>query len=539
MQDFQRKKDTFLLFNNSVSQRDNSFIYSEQSKNLYDFVLKHDNQIKRIENEVTNLKSQILDIKMKFPVNSQTSVLSNNFLSYDENNTNNSYLNKVIQIKEDIKNDIIKDINNILIAQKKEAKENFENFKKEIQLLNEEKINNNKILEINDSLENLNQQLIQKEEEKSNLENVILNKINNDKIEINSVTNNINKRIDSLDLDFDRLVQSLKNQFLTNANTLNQLEVSKVNTTDFENQINSINQNLEKLNNKLNSSNLQDRNKVYKKAINKTEIYNGEDIIYDLNKKIADLKDEIYVDLEKINLKILNELKNQANDIRLLFQKFQYYEDPNKTISNKERDINFDYQKNVSLDNSTDNSNKINVLSILDTELSKKANLDQLNFALETQSKLNEAFSSASRICRFCWNSEGILKDDKYIIWTIQNINTALDVFKWDNNSENITIIQNGVYKIVFGLIGLERNKNFGISFNDEENIIFNSKMNNNADIENENDINDEKSNVKYLEKYIACAENTKIKAIIFEKGNNDLNDDNSEEAFLEITKII
>ena len=539
MQDFQRKKDTFLLFNNSVSQRDNSFIYSEQSKNLYDFVLKHDNQIKRMENEMTNLKSQILDIKMKFPTNSQNISLSNNFLTSDENNINNSYLNKIIQIKEDIKNEIIKDINNILIAQKKETKENFENFKKEIQLFNEEKINNSKILEINDSLENLNQQLIQKEEEKSNLENIILNKINNDKIEINSITNNINKRIDSLDLDFDRLVQSLKNQFLTNANTLNQLEISKVNTTDFENQINSINQSIEVINNKLNSNNLQDRNKVYKKAINKTEIYNNEDIIYDLNKKIADLKEEIYIDLEKINLKILNELKNQANDIKLLFQKFQYYEDPNKSISNKERDVNFDYQKNITLDNSTDNSNKVNVLSILDTELSKKANLDQLNFALETQSKLNEAFSSASRICRFCWDSEGLLKDDKYIIWTIQNINTALDVFKWENNSENITIIQNGVYKIVFGLIGLEKNKNFGISFNDEENIIFNTKMNNNADIENENDINNEKNNVKYLEKYIACAENTKLKAIIFEKNNNDFNDDNSEEAFLEITKII
>ena len=539
MQDFQRKKDTFLLFNNSVSQRDNSFIYSEQSKNLYDFVLKHDNQIKRMENEMTNLKSQILDIKMKFPTNSQNISLSNNFLNSDENNINNSYLNKIIQIKEDIKNEIIKDINNILIAQKKETKENFENFKKEIQLFNEEKINNSKILEINDSLENLNQQLIQKEEEKSNLENIILNKINNDKIEINSITNNINKRIDSLDLDFDRLVQSLKNQFLTNANTLNQLEISKVNTTDFENQINSINQSLEVINNKLNSNNLQDRNKVYKKAINKTEIYNNEDIIYDLNKKIADLKEEIYIDLEKINLKILNELKNQANDIKLLFQKFQYYEDPNKSISNKERDVNFDYQKNITLDNSTDNSNKVNVLSILDTELSKKANLDQLNFALETQSKLNEAFSSASRICRFCWDSEGLLKDDKYIIWTIQNINTALDVFKWENNSENITIIQNGVYKIVFGLIGLEKNKNFGISFNDDENIIFNTKMNNNADIENENDINNEKNNVKYLEKYIACAENTKLKAIIFEKNNNDFNDDNSEEAFLEITKII
>ena len=538
MQDFQRKKDSFLLFN-SMSQRDNSFTYSEQSKNLYDFVLKHDNQIKRIENDISTLKSQILDIKMKFPLNSQNFNSTNNFLSLDENNTNNLYLNKIIQIKEDIKNDVMKDINNILIAQKKEMKESFENYKKEIELINEEKINNNKILEINDNLENLNQQLIQKEEEKTNLENIILNKINNDKIEINNITNNINKRIDSLDLDFDRLVQSLKNQFLTNANTLNQLEISKVNTNDFENQINVISQNLEKINKKINSTDFRDKNRIIKKNINKTEVINNDDAILELENKLVSLKDEIYIDLEKINLKVLNELKNQANDIKLLFQKFQYYEEQNKTISNKDREINFEYQKNITLDNSTDNINKVNILSILDSELAKKANLDQLNFALETQSKLNEAFSSASRICRFCWDSEGVLKDDKFIIWTIQNINTALDVFKWENNSENITIIQNGVYKIVFGLIGLEKNKNFGISFNDDENLVLNSKISGNADIENENDINNEKGNIKYLEKYIACAENTKIKAIIFEMNNTEFNDDNSEEAFLEITKII
>ena len=538
MQDFQRKKESFLLFN-SMSQRDNSFIYTEQSKNLYDFVLKHDNQIKRIENDISNIKSQLLDIKMKFPLNSQNITSNNNILSFNENNTNNTYLNKIIEIKEDIKNDIMKDINNILITQKNEMKENFEHFKKEIELLNEEKINNNKILEINDSLENLNQQLMQKDEEKANMENIMLNKINNDKIEINNVTNNINKRIDNLDLDFDRLIQSLKNQFLTNANTLNQMEVNKVNISDFESQISLINQNLEKINNKLNTITFPNKSRAFKKNFNKTEDINNDDIILDLDNKIIALKEEIYIDLEKVNLKILNELKNQANDIKLLFQKFQYYEDQNKTISNKDRDINFDYQKNITLDNSTDNTNKLNILSILDSELAKKANLDQLNFALETQSKLNEAFSSASRICRFCWDSEGILKDDKFIIWTIQNINTALDVFKWDNNSENITIIQNGVYRIVFGLIGLEKNKNFGISFNDDENIIINSKKNDIADSENENDINNEKGNVKYLEKYIACAENTKIKAIIFDTNNNDSNYDNSEEAFLEITKII
>ena len=56
---------------------------------------------------------------------------------------------------------------------------------------------------------------------------------------------------------------------------------------------------------------------------------------------------------------------------------------------------------------------------------------------------------------------------------------------------------------------------------------------------ENENDINNEKGNMKYLEKYIACAENTNIKAIILENNNDISNEDSSEEAFLEISKII
>ena len=540
MQDFQRKKDSFLLFN-SMSQRDNSYIYTEQSKNLYDFVLKHDNQIKRIENDMSNFKSQIIDIKMKFPLNTQTNNNSNNILSNDDNNINNSYLNKIIEIKEDIKNDLMKDINNLLIAQKNEMKENFENFKKEIEVYNENNINKNKIFEINDNLETLNQQLIKKDMEKNNLEEVILNKINNDKIEVNNITNNINKRLDNFDLDFDRLVQSLKNQFSTNANTLNQLEQTKVNITDFENKIILMNQNFEKINKKLSFIDLQDKNIFNKKKINKIDTNDKDNIIYEFEKNFQSLKNEIYDDIEKINLKILNELKNQANDIKLLFQKFQFYEESNRTISNKDRDINFDYLKNVSLENSTDNSNKMNIISLLDSELSKKANLDQLNFALETQSRLNEAFSSASRICRFCWDSEGLLKDDKFIIWSIQNINTALDVFKWENNSENITIIKNGVYKIVFGLIGLEKNKNFGISFNDDENLVMSTNNNSTNDLENENDINNEKGNVKYLEQYIACAENTKIKAIIFENinTNTEFKDDNSEEAFLEISKII
>jgi hypothetical protein len=178
-----------------------------------------------------------------------------------------------------------------------------------------------------------------------------------------------------------------------------------------------------------------------------------------------------------------------------------------------------------------------NLISYIDSELSKKANLDQLNFALETQAKLNEAFSSASRISRFCWDSDGVLKDEKYIKWSIQNINTALDVFQWEKNSENITILQNGVYKIVLGLIGLDTKKNFGIIFNDDENVILDSTKD--IEKENNNDISSDKGNIKFMERYIACVENTCIKAIMFNNNDNNDNIDNSEEAFLEITKII
>ena len=549
MQDFQRKKDTNSIIN-TVTQKDNTFLFSEQSKNLYDFALKHDSQIKRMESEIANLKSQLVDMTMKVSINSSQNKNNNNYMDFEQNNNNISYLNQIMKFKDDIKNDLMNDINNIIISQNNEFKEKFENLKEEIELFNEEKTHNNKIIEINDNLETLNQQLMMKNEEKNNLENAILNKINNDKLEINNTTNNIIKRIDSFDMDFDRLVQSLKSQFLTNANTISKLEISKVNINDYEEQINLIHKDIEELNTRINNIGLQSRNNTINKKLNRNNLLDNNDNNMEIKNELKLFKSEIYDDLEKINLKILNELKNQANDIKILYQKMQNKEEI-KNIKNKLRDINFHSPKNLSLkslnlidkyDNPAENINSLNLLSIMETELSKKANLDQLNFALETQSKLNEAFSSASRISRFCWDSEGVLKEDKYIKWSIQNINTALDVFKWENNSESINILQNGVYKIVIGLIGLEKNKNFGIIFNDDENIIIDSRNNTNNnygmnDTDNEIDMINDKGNVKFMEKYIACVENTKLKVIIF-NNNNDSND-NSEEAFLEIVKII
>ena len=175
MKEFQRKKDTSLLLFNSVPLKNNTIVDSDQSKNLYDFALKHEGQIKRLESEITNIKAQLIELSTKFSLN-----LQNNNI---EENINSSYLGQIMSLKEDIKNDLMKDINNIMISQYNEFKEKFENLKDKIELYNDERYNSNRIIEISDNIENINKQLFIKGNEKKNLQNIIINKINSDKNE--------------------------------------------------------------------------------------------------------------------------------------------------------------------------------------------------------------------------------------------------------------------------------------------------------------------------------------------------------------------
>ena len=541
MLDFHRKKEANIL--HIITQRDNIIVSSDQTKTLYDYVLKHDSQIKEIQLEMYNFKSQLIEMAMKSSFTQNSINNSINLTSCSENN--NLLLSQIKKFKNEIKNELLSGISDIINSNiKKELKEQIYNLKEGFNPFNDERNNEKKFQEINKCIENINQKLILNIEEKNNLQNIIFNKVNNDKIEINNIIQNLNKRIDNFDLDFDRLIQNLKSQFQNSSDTINQLNISKVNINDFEKQIEIINKSILDLNIKLDNNIKNQNSDIINRSMNRSFNKNIEDDVR-IKKDLIMFKTELNNDLEKINLKMLNELKNQADDIKNLYQDMNKLQ--NKVNSNlyPNSQINSEFAfttPNKKLVNLLEKSKKNlnipdNIMEYLDSELSKKANLEQLNFALETQAKLNEAFSSASKISRFCWDSDGVLKDDKYIKWSIQNINTGLDVFKWEKNSENITILQNGVYKIVFGLIGLETDKYFGINFNDDENIIVDFNKDGNTNLkENESDINIDKENIKFMEKYIACIENTNIKAIVF---NNNHNNDNSEEAFLEITKII
>ena len=436
MIDFETRKEKNIF--NSIIQREDPILTTEQTNIINDISIKNDNQIKNIWNEINNLKYQISNILNQ---------INKTSLGSEDNNINNKENNNII--KDDLFDYINKEI-------KKQLKEN-------IKLL---LIKNN----LNQSTNNNN-------------------KINDLKININH--NNLNYQNENIRRD----KQALNNEINISSLKLNKIDINQLN------QFNNQNINIE--NNK-NEDDIREKSKYFNQ--------------YDLNI----IKKDIFDNFEKYNLKILNELKNQACDIKNLYEEIQNIS-INKNIKSDLNTINTDLKnemnkikKNeyINLDNiNSDLKDISNLIYIIEGELSKKVDLEQLNYALKAQSKLNEALASSIKICRFSWDTDDILFNNKYIKWSIQNINTALDVFNWENNSEIIKILQKGVYKILVGLIGLESKKNIIVN-------IRNKYIESNYEKKFDNDINlnipqnnyNENGNIIFIEKYIACAENTEIK---------------------------
>ena len=385
---------------------------------------------------------------------------------------------------------------------------------------------------------NKNNKTLVKEEKKidddNNIKEFIIKEIKtqlNDNMEI--LNNKLNIFNDEYKSELDNEIEMMKNELINHEKLIMSLKNNKLDKVDFDENINIINNNFDKINEKVLSLQLE-------KKENDDDIKNKNKNSNLEIKELKKIKQEIYADFEKINLKILNELKNQAYDIKSLYQELQSNtKDSIKNALTTEDDI--------SSDNIYNNNKILNSIYKIEKELEKKVNIEHLNFALSAQSKLNEALNSTCQICRMCWDSEGILLNNKYILWSSQNINTALNIFKWETNSENILILQKGVYKIVVGLIGLENDKYIKIYFNDynkNEETINDYENNDIRNLNNNNYYNtiewnsgNEKGNVIFIEKYFACVENTEIKVCLIDTENN--NKDISEEAFLELNKII
>ena len=475
MIDFEARKEKNIF--NSISQREDPILTTEQTKIINDISIKNNNQIKNIWNEINNLKFQISNILKRINRESLGQENNSNILNKEKNNN---------IIKEEL----------------------FDYINKEIKILLKENI---KLLPFN---YNLNQSA---------------NYINNDLNQKNNINHNIKNRNNENE-NKKKNYQGLNNEI--------SITSSKLNMSQFNDQNDLINNTINNFNKKEIWNNYNIENNINEDDIKEKNINFNQD---DLNI----IKKNIFENFEKFNLKILNELKNQACDIKTLYEEIQNFSN-NRNIKSELTTINNDYKSEINnmnkieyknLDNINSNlENMSNLIYMIEEELSKKVDLEQLNYALKAQSKLNEALTSSIKICRFSWDTEDILINNKYIKWSIQNINTALDVFNWENNSEKIRILQKGVYKILVGLIGLENNKN--IIINIRNNYIENNyeKNINNDNINLNIPKNKYNENLFFIEKYIACTQDTEIKILLVDKNNNR---DYSEEAFLELKKII
>ena len=216
-------------------------------------------------------------------------------------------------------------------------------------------------------------------EEKNNEENDELIQLINKEItnQLNDnmkvLNNKLNMYNDNIKSELDSKFEQIKNELSNQEKEIISLNKNKLDKVDFDKNINTINPLIKEKKLKSQFELKSNEVDINRNNTNSNSILNTKD----LNK----IKKEIYSDFEKINIKILNELKNQAYDIKSLYQELQTNNKNNiKNSINTEEDIS---SENIGF-----NSNKImKTLYNIEKELAKKVNLEHLNFALSAQSQ--------------------------------------------------------------------------------------------------------------------------------------------------------
>ena len=241
---FQRKKEFSSPLLTTTQYFSN--MQSEHTKNLYDFVLRLDSQIKNLEKDISILKSQYINLATKIP----------SFEKNDDKITKNDLAELILTTQQN-QNKLNEDDIKLLIKSEinKVLKEKFTKLNDDIINIKTENIEYGKnIDDIIEQQKKLSNQFYSikdesycnsKRENSKDFENIIKRQLQKDKNEIkNSIEeiniktenyfNEINKRINDFDLDFDRLIESLKTQFQSVSETITQIDKNKINIKEFE-----------------------------------------------------------------------------------------------------------------------------------------------------------------------------------------------------------------------------------------------------------------------------------------------------------------
>ena len=391
-------------------------------KNL-DNILNNKAEKDELNNLITKTKNSCLEVINNFKngENANMEVFEDNInnkidkIAYD----NQSMLNEITNTNQNINNffsqkeaEMERLINKIrlLISDSENIKNNLNNNNG----IQEEKLKS----EINDMIENNNNRIIQKFNEKLDIIKFqeFLNDLKEDldrKIDLDTMKKSNDEIINKLNKKISELYTDINSQLL---NKLSKDEIEPI------------------LSNRLNSN--------YNNMINNNNLLNN-DLNNLLNDKLSINDFKEYIDNISSELKQKLDI-NKFNNIISTFN--SNFENIHKDMNSKADVKNvLDLAKNK-LD--VDNFNK--VIKNIQKDMNTKVNSNDFSNAMDNQAIINDTLCNENNLGRWLWKS-GKVKNNLSVPWEIQVINTSPDNFKWEKDKSVININEGGLYEINLG----------------------------------------------------------------------------------------
>jgi len=383
-------------------------------KNL-DNILKSKADKEELNNIITKTKNSCLEVINKFKngENANMEVFEDNInnkidkITYD----NQSMLNEITNTNQNINNyftqkeaEMERLITKIrsLISDSENIKNNFNNNNG----LQEDRLKS----EINNMIENNNNKILQKFDEKMDIIKFqeFLNDLKEDldrKIDLDTMKKNNDEIINKLNKKISELYTDINSQLL---NKLSKDEIGPI------------------LSNKLDSN--------YNKMLNNNNLLNDKLSITDFKEYIDNISSELK---QKLDI-------NKFNNIISTFN--SNFENIHKDMNSKADVKNVLELAKNKLD--TDNFNK--VIKSIQKDINTKVNNNDFSNAMDNQAIINDTLCNENNLGRWLWKS-GKVKNNLGVPWEIQIINTSPDNFKWEKDKSVIIINERGLYEINLG----------------------------------------------------------------------------------------
>jgi len=383
-------------------------------KNL-DNILKSKADKEELNNIITKIKNSCLEVINKFKngENANMEVFEDNInnkidkITYD----NQSMLNEITNTNQNINNyftqkeaEMERLITKIrsLISDSENIKNNFNNNNG----LQEDRLKS----EINNMIENNNNKILQKFDEKMDIIKFqeFLNDLKEDldrKIDLDTMKKNNDEIINKLNKKISELYTDINSQLL---NKLSKDEIGPI------------------LSNKLDSN--------YNKMLNNNNLLNDKLSITDFKEYIDNISSELK---QKLDI-------NKFNNIISTFN--SNFENIHKDMNSKADVKNVLELAKNKLD--TDNFNK--VIKSIQKDINTKVNNNDFSNAMDNQAIINDTLCNENNLGRWLWKS-GKVKNNLGVPWEIQIINTSPDNFKWEKDKSVIIINEGGLYEINLG----------------------------------------------------------------------------------------